>query len=271
MWLVGFMKTIKMRGVKGMKKADDMKSHWVEGLVAGLACFFVVWLVMLVELFVGLINVEIPIAEYVFTSLFSAFFMGAVVGLLFAYAEKLILFERGFLKGVVFLALFEMFCVVTLFFSPVSWSEMMGMYSSLFAFVLDVFLTVILGGYVIGVVYDRLVKKKVIRKLKRPQGLLLVVAFSLFMAFFSLLEVVLALSSELQGFSVVFSFLLVAVSIGLYFFKRWGLYGAFVVYLLNFLGACFVVYSGDFYFVPGGVVFFVVLYYLFSRRKLFKG
>ncbi len=265
------MTTVKMRRVNGMKKDDEMSRHWVEGLLSGLACFFVVWLVMLVELAFGLISVEVAIAEYIFTSIFSAFFMGAVVGILYAYAERSILFERGFLKGVVFLALFEMFCVVVLFFVPLSWNEMMGMYASVFAFVADVFLTVIIGGYVIGVVYEWLVEKKVVVKLKRPTGLLLIVAFSLFMAFFSLLEVVLGLSYELQGFSVVFSFLLVAVSVGLYFFKRWGLYGAFVVYLLNFLGACFVVYSGEFYFVPGCVVFFAVLYYLFSRRKLFRG
>ena len=266
-----FVKTIKMRGVEGMKKAGDMKYHWLEGLLAGIACFFVVWLAMLVEIGAGLINIDVLFVEYVYTSLFSAFFMGAVIGLLFAYAEKFILFERFFLKGVVFLALFEVFCVVTLFFVQSSWNDMMEMYSSVFAFVFDVFLTVILGGYVIGAVYGWVVKKKVIRKLKRPQGILLIVAFSLFMAFFSLLEVGLALSSELQGLTVVVSLLLVVVSFGLYFFKKWGLYGAFVVYLLYFLGACFVVYSGDFYAVPGGVVFFLVLCYLFSRRKLFKG
>ena len=265
------MKTIKMRGVTGMKKAGEIKYHWIEGLLAGLACFFVVWLAMLVEIGVGLINIDVVFVKYVYTSLFSAFFMGVLIGLLFAYVEKFILFERFFLKGVVFLALFEVFCVVTLFFVQSSWNGMMEMYSSVFAFVFDVFLTVVLGGYVLGMVYEWLLGKKVIKNLGRPQGILLIVALSLFMAFFSLLEVGLGLVSELQGFSVVFSFLLVAVSIGLYFFKRWGLYAAFVVYLLNFLGACFVVYSGNFYFVPVCVVFFVVLYYLFLRRKLYKG
>ena len=265
------MKTINMRVIKGMKKAGEMKYHWFEGLLAGLACFFVVWIAMLVEVGVGLINIDVMFVEYVYTSLFSAFFMGVLVGLLFAYVERFILFERFFLKGVVFLALFEVFCVVTLFFVQSSWNDMMDMYSSVFAFVLDVFLTVVLGGYVIGVVYEWLLKKKVIKKLGRPQGILLIVALSLFMAFFSVLEVGLGLILELQGLTVVVSLLLVVVSIGLYFFKKWGLYGASVVYLLNFFGACFVVYSGDFYAVPGGVVFFVVLYYLFSMRKLFKG
>jgi len=260
-----------MRGDKGMKRALVMKYHWLEGLLAGLACFFVVWLVMLGEVGAGLINIDVVFVEYVYTSLFSAFFMGVLVGLLFAYVERFILFERFFLKGIVFLALFEVFCVVTLFFVQSSWNDMMKMYGSVFAFVFDVFLTVVLGGYVIGVVYELLLKKKVIKKLGRSQGILLVVALSLFMAFFLLLEILLGLVSELQGFSLLLSFLLVAVSIGLYFFKRWGLYGASVVYLLVFLGACFVVYAGDFYAVPGGVVFFVVLYYLFSRRKLFKG
>ncbi len=265
------MKTIQMRRVKGMKKAGEIKYNWFEGLLAGLACFFVVWLAMLVEVGVGQINIDVVFVEYVYTSLFSAFFMGVLVGLLFAYAEKFILFERFFLKGVVFLALFELFCVVTVFFVQSSWNDMMEMYSSVFAFVFDVFLTVVLGGYVIGVVYEWLLKKKVIKKLGRSQGILLIVALSLFMAFFSLLEVGLGLIYELQELSVVVSLLLVVVSFGLYFFKKWGFYGAFVVYLLNFLGACSVVYSGDFYAVPGGVVFFVVLYYLFSRRKLFKG
>ncbi|MFH1126898.1 MAG: hypothetical protein ABIG84_03430 [archaeon] len=249
---------------------ERMKSHWIEGLVAGLAAFFVVWILMFLEIEAGLIQIRTPLVEYMFTSLFSAFFMGAVIGLLFAYGEKFILCERCVFRGMVFIALFEMISIMILFFVPSTWNNMMEMYSSIYAFLADVLLTVVLGGYVIGAAYGYLVRRKVIAKLKRPSGLLLIVLFSVFSAAFSVLETALGLVNEFAGVIVLFSFVMVAISAGLYYFKKWGLYAAFGFYLFDVVGISMIAYAGDFSLVPSGIIYLLILCYLFSNKALFN-
>ncbi len=146
---------------------NKTKNHWIEGLVAGLASFLVIWIVMLGEIKLGLILIDIPFTEYLSTSLFSALFMGTIVGLLFAYTQKLILFENPALRGIAFLGLFELLSIATLFLIPSSLARMMDIYASIFAFVIDVSLTVIIGGCAIGMTYNSLVKKKVFTNKKK--------------------------------------------------------------------------------------------------------
>ncbi len=146
---------------------NKIKNHWIEGLVAGLASFLVIWIAMLTEIKLGLILIDMPFTEYLHTSLFSALFMGTIVGLLFAYTQKYILFENPAFRGIAFLGLFELLSIATLFLIPSSLARMMEIYASIFAFVIDVSLTVIIGGCVIGITYSSLVKKNVFRNKKK--------------------------------------------------------------------------------------------------------
>ncbi len=146
---------------------NKIKNHWIEGLVAGLASFLVIWIAMLIEIKLGLILIDMPFTEYLHASLFSALFMGTIVGLLFAYTQKYILFEKPAFRGIAFLGLFELLSIATLFLIPSSLARMMDIYASVFAFVIDVSLTVIIGGCVIGITYNSLVKKKVFRNKKK--------------------------------------------------------------------------------------------------------
>lgn len=253
-----------------MNKIKIVKGRWMEGLLAGLMSFFAVWLVMLIEVRMGLILIKVPVAEYVFTSMFSALFMGVVIGLLFAYSNRFFMFDKTVYKGVAFFAIFEILTIIVFFFIPESWNDMVEMYRSSYAFMLDVILTVIIGGFVIGVTYDYLIDKKVVKNMKRPLGLLLIIVFTIFSALFSLLEVVLGLSSEFQALTVTISVILLVVSYGLYLLKKWGLYAAIVVYVINLLGVSFVIYFEDISVLPSALIFLVVLYYLLKNKKLFN-
>ena len=146
---------------------NKIKNHWIEGLVAGLASFLVIWIAMLTEIKLGLILIDMPFTEYLRASLSSALFMGTIVGLLFAYTQKFILFEKPAFRGIAFLGLFELLSIATLFLIPSSLARMMDIYASVFAFVIDVSLTVIIGGGAIGIIYDYLVKKRAFTNRKK--------------------------------------------------------------------------------------------------------
>lgn len=239
---------------------NDRKYFWLEGLIAGLFSFFVVWIIMAAEANLGLVVSDV--------SLPSALFMGGIMGLLFAYMYEYILFERSALKGILFLAFFEALCMVVIFFFPSRWTELMGMYQSGYAFLLDVSLTVVFGGYALGTAYGYLLKKKLLKAFRRPLGIILVVAFTALSSLFSLDVAV--RQTEVAVLYVLVAMILMMVAFGIFMFKRLGLYSGFALFGINVVFAFYLAYGGDLSEAVSGVASLFAIYCLYSNRKVFN-
>jgi len=239
---------------------NDRKYFCLERLIAGLFSFLVVWVVMVAEASLGLVLSDV--------SLPSALFMGGIMGLLFAYMYEYILFESSAFKGIAFFAFFEALCAIVIFFFPDRWTELMAMYQSGYAFVIDVALTVVLGGYALGAAYEYLVKKKMLKAFRRPLGLIIVVAFTGLSSLFSL--DVAARQTEVAVLSVLVAMILIMVAFGIYMFKRLGLYSGLVLFGINIVFAFYLAYGGDLSEAVNGVASLFAIYYLYSNRKVFN-